>query len=128
MKALATASARAVYIAGLYCGSLFDAGLMLLRAKRMKLVMDGNSADDVVLADPAVRKAVKSVDVFLPNADEARRLTGQADLTAAMRDLGALCPLVVVKDGGRGAHAIADGRIYPRAGHPGDAGGYHRRR
>lgn len=112
MKALATTSARAVHIAGLYCGSFFDAGLMLLRAKRMKLVMDGNSADDVVLADPAVRKAVKSVDVFLPNADEARRLTGKADLTAAIRDLGALCPLVVVKDGGRGAHAIADGRIY----------------
>ncbi len=112
MKALATTSARAVHLAGVYCGSFFDAGLMLVRAKRMKLVMDGNSTADVILADPAVRKAVKSVDVFLPNADEARRMTGQADLTAALRDLGALCPLVVVKDGSRGAHAICDGRIY----------------
>ncbi len=112
MKALATASARVVCLSGVYYGGLLDAGLLLVRARRMKLVMDGNSGDDVVLANPAVRKAVKSVDVFLPNAAEARRMTGCADIEAALRELGALCPLVVIKDGAAGAHAIADGQIY----------------
>lgn len=37
MKALAAASARAVYIAGVYYGNLFDVGHALVRAKGMKL-------------------------------------------------------------------------------------------
>ncbi len=112
MKALATASARAVYLSGVYYGGLLDAGLLLVRAKRMKLVMDGNSGDEVVLANPAVRKAVKSADVFLPNAAEAKRMTGCADLESALHELGALCPLVVIKDGAAGAYAIAGGQVY----------------
>ncbi len=112
MKALATASARVVFLSGVYYGHLLDAGLLLVRARRMKLVMDGNSGDEVVLANPAVRKAVKSVDVFLPNAAEAKRMTGCADIASALRELGALCPLVVIKDGAAGAHAIAAERVY----------------
>ena len=104
--------AAIVMLAGVYYGHLLDAGLLLVRAKRMKLIMDGNSGDAVVLSNPAVRKAVKSVDVFLPNAAEARRMAGCADTASAMRELAALCPVVVVKDGAAGAHAIADGQIY----------------
>lgn len=111
MRALATASARAVYVAGVYHGKLFDAGLALVRAKRMKLVMDGNSGDEVTLRTPAVRKSVSSVDIFLPNAAEARRMTGRADLEQAIQILAALGPLVVVKDGANGSHAWADGQV-----------------
>lgn len=112
MKALATASARVVCLAGVYYGNLLDAGLLLVRARRMKLIMDGNSGDEVVLSNPAVRKAVKSVDVFLPNATEAKRLTGSVDTESALRELGALCPLVVIKDGAHGAHAIVGGQVF----------------
>lgn len=111
MRALTTASARAVYVAGVYSGRLFDAGLALVRAKRMKLVMDGNSGDEVTLAVPAVRKSVGSVDVFVPNASEARRMTGKSDLGEAARALAGLGPLVVVKAGAAGSHAWAEGRL-----------------
>ena len=111
MKALVTASARLAYVAGVYSGRLFDAGLALVRGRRMKLAMDGNSGDEVTLANPAVRKSVGHTDIFLPNAAEARRMTGKTDLGEAIRALAALGPLVVVKDGANGAHAVADGQL-----------------
>ncbi len=111
MKALPTVSARALYVPGIYHGPLLDAALLLLRAKRMKLIMDGNSPEAVRLTEPSVRRAVKSVDLLMPNAAEARRMTGEADLEAAMPALARLCPLVVVKDGPRGAYACRGAEI-----------------
>lgn len=111
MRALATAGARAVYLAGIYHGKLFDAGLLLARSKGMKVVMDGNSDDAVTLRVAGVYKAIASVDLFIPNADEARRLTGETDLATAIRVLADLGPLVAVKDGANGAYAWADDRI-----------------
>lgn len=111
MRALATAGARAAYLAGIYHGKLFDAGLLLARSKRMKLVMDGSSDAEVALRSPSVCKAIASVDLFIPNADEARRLTGEADLSAAIRMLADLGPLVVVKAGANGAFACAGAEI-----------------
>lgn len=111
MKALATVSARAVYIPGFYSGSLFDAGNALIRLKRMKLVMDGNSGEEVSLKTASTRKTVQSVDILLPNAWEARNMTGEQDLEAAIRCLGKLCPLVVVKDGARGAYACQEDQL-----------------
>jgi sugar/nucleoside kinase (ribokinase family) len=111
MKALALASARIAYIPGFYNGSLFDAGLRLIRLKKMKLVMDGNSGDELVFTDPAVRKTLQNVDVLLPNSAEARRMSGKPDLEQALASLGELCPLVVVKDGKNGAYACSGGKI-----------------
>jgi len=105
IKALPTVSARAFYLPGLYAGPLFDAGLALLRAKRMKLIMDGNSSGAISLSDAAVRRAVRSADIFMPNADEVRRMTGETDLRAGLAALAALCPVVVVKAGAQGAYA-----------------------
>jgi len=107
LKALVAASARVLFISGVYYGSLYAAGSALVRAKRMKVFMDGNSDDEVTLANPAVRRSLQSIDAFLPNAAEARRMTGKSDLGAAMSALAALCPLVVVKDGANGAYARA---------------------
>jgi sugar/nucleoside kinase (ribokinase family) len=112
MKALALVSARAVYIPGFFYGPLFDTGLKLVRLKKMKIIMDGNSDDKVVLTNPAMRKAVQNVDVLLPNAAEARRMSGKPDLEAAMAVLGKLCPLVVVKNGEDGAYAWSEGKLY----------------
>lgn len=109
LKAIAMASARAFYIPGLYFGPFFNAGIKIIRLKRMKLIMDGNIGEDVTLQEKGVRNAIKSVDVFLPNAREARLLTGTEDLQQALRILGGLCPLVVIKDGERGAYAMQNG-------------------
>ena len=104
--------ARGAYLPGLYYGPFFEAGRLLVRAKKMKLVMDGNMIQEATLQMPGVRKVLGQIDAFLPNAREARLLTGQVDLDAARRELSDLCPLVVVKDGPRGAWIPAG------SGHP----------
>jgi sugar/nucleoside kinase (ribokinase family) len=112
LKALVTATARALYLPGFYSGALFNAGRWLVRAKRMQLIMDGNMTADLTLESPGVRKTLAEVDVFLPNAREARQLTGQTDLEQAARQLAALGPLVVVKNGAVGAFACQADRLW----------------
>lgn len=111
LKALAKASARLVYVPGLYVGSAFKLGMQLMRTKGMRLVMDGNTNVEISLTDPKVRQSIQSAEIFLPNRAEALRLTGESDLERALAVLGELCPLVVVKDGAHGAHAIQSGQI-----------------
>ena len=110
-RAMASPSARMIYLAGFFEGPLFEHFMPVVRARHIKVVMDGNSGDEVRLPSASVREAIGSVDLFTPNAKEARRITGQADLDQAMCVLAELCPLVVVKDGGNGAFACAEGRI-----------------
>jgi sugar/nucleoside kinase (ribokinase family) len=118
LKALVAGSARVLFISGVYYGNLHHAGSALVRAKRMKVFMDGNSGDEVTLANPAVRRSLQSVDAFLPNAAEARRLAGKADLGEAMAALAALCPLVIVKDGANGSYARTGGQTLHAPGIP----------
>ncbi|MBN2549074.1 MAG: carbohydrate kinase family protein [Anaerolineales bacterium] len=120
LKALATASARLLYVPGLYYGSLLEAGLQLARARKMKFAMDGNIGCPEQapggLSNPAIRKAVQSSNLFLPNASEARLLTGQDDLAQALQALGQICPLVALKDGKNGSYAWAGGQIHHAPG------------
>jgi sugar/nucleoside kinase (ribokinase family) len=118
LKALVAATARALFVSGLYYGNLYTAGHALVRAKRMKVFMDGNTGDEVTLAHPAVRRSLQSVEAFLPNAAEARRMTGKADLCEAMIALAGLCPLVVVKDGANGSYARSGGHTVHVPGIP----------
>ena len=53
---------------GFYSGVLFDAARLLVRAKRMQLIMDGNLTADLTLESPGLRKTLPYLDVFLPNA------------------------------------------------------------
>jgi len=52
-----------------------------------------------------IREALRYVDVFLPNAREAMRLTKAASAEAAAKELARTVPLVVVKLGAEGALA-----------------------
>lgn len=105
IKRLPTTSARVLFLPGLYVGSFFEAGSKIARLKGMKLVMDGNSSHETLVNTPGLKKALSLLDVFLPNAREARRMTGLDDIEAAIRQLGELCRLVVVKDGANGSYA-----------------------
>ncbi len=118
LKALSTATARLCYVPAIYAGSSFQAGLLLIRAKKMKLVMDGSSTEKETLEDPSIRKAIEHVDILMPNAGEARHLTGETDLHKAIQTLAGLCPLVVVKDGQNGAFAACKGELYHAPGIP----------
>jgi sugar/nucleoside kinase (ribokinase family) len=108
-KALPKASADVVCIGGTVWGGKVQAGLLLARARKMRIMMDGNGSDAACLSDPNVRRALGSVDAYLPNLREAMRLTGACDARAALHALGKLCRLVVIKAGGDGAYGLAAG-------------------
>jgi ribokinase len=55
--------------------------------------------------------AWQDFDVLLPNAQEARRLSGEEDVEAAARALAARGPLVVVKLGPEGALSVGGGEL-----------------
>ncbi len=111
LRALRKIRARLLFVPGFYAGALFFLGIRWVRAKGMKVVMDGNSHPDTHLKRAPVRRAIAALDAFLPNAAEALHLTGESDLTCAIRRLGELCPLVVVKAGADGAYAYQKGQL-----------------
>ncbi|MEU4323323.1 carbohydrate kinase family protein [Nocardia fluminea] len=85
------------------------AGLMAARDLGTTVVMDCQDVPSS-LDDATVGQALELVDVFLPNAEEALRLTGADELDDALGALGTLVRTVVVKRGSRGAAAVEDGR------------------
>lgn len=115
LSALLKCNAMILYVPGLYFGPYLDAGVKLAHAKHIKIVMDGNSSSGVLFGKSkecnAIRKALNDIDIFLPNAQEAQRLTGEQDLARAIQKLAHLCPLVVVKDGAQGSYAYANGTL-----------------
>ena len=116
IDALIKSQAQVLYIPGLYYGPFLDVAVNWIRLKNMKLFMDGNSSAEDILGKSsesrAIRKAIKSVDIFLPNAQEARRLTGKMNLEVAIRYLGELCPLVVIKDSSNGSYAYTNNNLF----------------
>jgi sugar/nucleoside kinase (ribokinase family) len=58
---------------------------------------------------PHVRNALSQLDLFMPNASEAMRLTGTDNLNAAAKILADLVPYLVVKNGAEGAAAYRNG-------------------
>jgi sugar/nucleoside kinase (ribokinase family) len=115
ISALLKTKSKILYVPGLYFGDLFWGSLQLLHAKRIKLVMDGNSSEGDIFShskdSKAIKKAIQSTDIFMPNSKEARRLTGEQNIEAAIHCLGELCRRVVVKDGANGAYAFTDGQL-----------------
>lgn len=61
--------------------------------------------------DGILPKILEHVDVFLPNEDEIRYISGQADLEKAMAELARRIPIVVVKMGAAGAMAQTGDRV-----------------
>jgi sugar/nucleoside kinase (ribokinase family) len=116
IPALVKAQARFVFVPGLYTGGFLSAAVKLMRTKHMRLVMDGNSSEGNILGNDrlcqATRKAIRSASIFLPNAQEARRITGEQDLEKAIFKLGELCSVVVIKDGANGCYAYANGETF----------------
>src|SRR4030042_1939744 len=115
VSALIKSTARILYIPGLYTGDLFEAGKKIIRFKKILLVMDGNSSSGELggktRKSNAIQKAINNLDIFLPNAQEARRLTGEQNLHVAIRKLGEFCPFVVIKDGANGSLACSNNQI-----------------
>jgi len=117
MKALALASAKVIFVPGLYYGSLFEIAVNLIKFKGMKIVMDGNTAElNVSMEHPKIKKVLKSLEVFIPNAREVKLLSGEDDLMKGMTALSKLCRVLVVKDGAAGSYGCVDGNIIYQPG------------
>lgn len=66
-------------------------------------------------------EVLATVDIFMPNAREARMVTGLDDVASAARKLNQWVNVVVVKDGARGAWVAAEDRVWLVPGiHAGD--------
>ena len=72
------------------------------------------------LAQPLVREIISQLDMFLPNAVEAQRLTGKDSLDEAATLLAELVPMLVIKDGAQGARCWWQGRCCHAPALPGD--------
>lgn len=75
-----------------------------LKAEGLTISLDTNDDPDDQWEGGLV-DVLRYVDVFLPNAREAQRITKTGDLEAAVSQLARLVPLVVVKQGEQGAIA-----------------------
>ena len=79
----------------------------LLRACRqhgITVTMDCQHRDET-LDSPRVREILTLLDIFMPNAGEAMRLTETSTIEDAAQTLMKLVPLLVIKDGAHGAQA-----------------------
>ena len=65
------------------------------------------SWDDAWIRDPALVRKARGTDIFLPNAAEARAITGCENLDEAGRGLARDFPIVVIKDGEQGRAALS---------------------
>ena len=75
-----------------------------LKEKGLTISLDTN--DDPEGKWEGLMEVLPYVDVFLPNAREARTITGNEDLEAAAAQLAETVPLVVIKLGEHGAMAL----------------------
>jgi sugar/nucleoside kinase (ribokinase family) len=75
-----------------------------LKAAGLTISLDTNDDPDD-LWQGGLTEALHYVDVFLPNAREARRIAGTEDLQFALNKLASAVPLVVIKNGTEGAIA-----------------------
>lgn len=74
-----------------------------MRAQTNALVALDPQEDYIAGNHSRLRSLIGKVDIFLPSAEEVRRLTGGGDWTTASRDFAALGPrLIVIKLGAEG--------------------------
>jgi sugar/nucleoside kinase (ribokinase family) len=74
-----------------------------------RVALDVNVGEISDFGEDVVRCA-RLADVFLPNEEELRRLTGAEDLASAIDRASSWCPWLVVKRGSAGAIAVDHGR------------------
>lgn len=81
----------------------------LLKAAGLTLSLDTNDDPEDRWGDP-LDELLELVDIFLPNDEEACRITGKLDAESAIEVLARRVPLVVVKCGKRGSLVQQSGR------------------
>lgn len=90
-----------------------EAAALFRRARKLGLTtsLDCNY-DPAERWDSGLREALAYTDIFLPNDQEARLITGQRDLRKAAAELGKLARIVAIKCGAKGAMVWSQGRCF----------------
>lgn len=86
---------------------------LIKRAKANGLTVSLDpSWDAALIYDENLLKSCAGVDVFLPNLEEARAITGRDDPEIALRTLADHFPCIALKAGHMGAWAMGDNKIH----------------
>jgi sugar/nucleoside kinase (ribokinase family) len=110
-SALEKSTCRHLHFAGLV---ISEDALPLLRACRergIRISMDCQHREET-LDSPLVREILSLLDVFMPNAVEAQRITGTNTIEQAVNILGEMVSTIVIKNGAEGAILRHEGQIY----------------
>ncbi len=62
--------------------------------------------------DSGIWDILPYIDVFLPNENEIKAITGKDDLKEAVSELEGMIPVIAIKKGKDGAEVYADGKVY----------------
>lgn len=111
MEAVDSAIYRHVHVGGLMPQEHMQPLFKRARERGATVSMDCQDAPQLFSACDW-KEMLSTVDMFVPNARESRIITGIDDLEAAARRLNEWVPVVVVKDGARGAWIAAEGRVW----------------
>lgn len=114
---LQKAHPRHIHFAGLDVHPDLPTLLRSWRERGITVSMDCQHRD-ATLASPLVQDILSNLDIFMPNAVEAQRITQTSNLAAAIDTLARLVPLVVVKNGAQGAVARSGSCNYTAAAIP----------
>ena len=106
---LADTHFRHLHFSGLVVDERMPALLRECRASGIEVSMDCQHREQT-LTQPLVREIISQLDLFLPNAAEAQRLTGKDSAEEAAALLAELVPMLVIKNGAQGARCWWQGR------------------
>lgn len=101
-KAVEQVQPRLIHFPGLTLDARLPALFAEWRARGIQIAMDCQHRPHT-LSSPLVRETLSQIDLFMPNASEAQRLTETATLDQAAFKLRDIVSKLVVKDGANGA-------------------------
>ncbi|MFO7320104.1 MAG: PfkB family carbohydrate kinase [Chloroflexota bacterium] len=108
LEALEKTEFRHVHLASLDCPERLKPVAELARVRGATVSVD--CGDGPHLKNPAqCRERLAEVDIFMPNAREARIIAETETVDEALVRLSELVPTIVIKDGARGSMAIHNG-------------------
>ncbi len=102
---------RHLHFSGLVIDTRLPDLLRKCKARGAEVSMDCQHREQR-LEDPLVSEILGLLDVFMPNAAEAMRLTGKTDVEGAADKLGKIVPLLVIKEGECGARCWQGGHCF----------------
>ncbi|MFP5226433.1 MAG: carbohydrate kinase family protein [Acidobacteriota bacterium] len=113
------ASSRHFHLSSLFLHKALEADLPAifrqLKSAGLSLSLDTND-DPENRWQSGLQELLGLIDIFLPNDDEARRITGAADVESAAAQLAQKVPIVAVKCGRRGSLVRAGDRQWSAPG------------